>query len=72
MNKREIICGIIFVAAFISLLGLTGEADLGGIGFAEYMLRGTVHLVVMGVCVIVGDEEAYRALFPSRKKNRRR
>lgn len=70
MSKRELICGIIFIAAMIDIIGLTGSADMGALSFGEYTLRAVIRLAVMGITLLIGSD-LWEELFPPKKKNRR-
>lgn len=56
MSKREIISGIVTVVMFIDILGLTGSAEIGELGFSEYASAAAVRLIIMGAALLFGSD----------------
>lgn len=66
MDKREIISGIVTLAMFIDIVGLTGSAEQGYLDFGEYAVAAVVRLIIMGAALLLGSD-----IIPRKKKTRR-
>lgn len=66
MDKREIISGIVFGAALIDTLGLTGSAEQGYLDYGKYAVAAVVRLVIVGAALLFGSD-----IIPRKKKSRR-
>lgn len=72
MNTRQIISGSAFMLAMLAIFGVTGIADSGGISLGTYIIMCIVLLLVMVVCIVIGDDDLFEALMkPRERKNRR-
>ncbi len=58
--------------ALLGIFGVTGIADSGGINLGTYIIVCIGLLLVMAVCIVIGDDELFEALMkPRERKNRR-
>lgn len=55
--KREIISSIMFAVALFDVIGLTGSADCGYIGFNEYVPAAVINLVIMAASLLIGSDK---------------
>ena len=66
-STRELISSIIFGIALFDVIGLTGSAECGQIGFNEYVPAAVINLVIMVVALLIGSDKLEESE-PEKKK----